>query len=174
MALNVDKNNLPKVGQDFRNAQEIAKSKVQTNPFGSFKMDRVEVKPDPTYSNQTAPVQQPVRQEPVRQQPVQQPRMVQRDERQIPVTHYQDNQGTRKTSTGRTLKRTKNGNPYIYEDKYNHNGDIKFSRAEEEHYDLRMPKGQKAQFMQIAKHQKMSFNQMVLRAIEMYIQNTLR
>ena len=95
-------------------------------------------------------------------------------DRQIPVTHFQDNTGTRKTSTGRTLKRTKNGNPYIYEDKYNHNGDIKFSRAEEEHYDLRMPKGQKAQFMQIAKQQKMSFNQMVLRAIEMYIQNTVR
>lgn len=172
MALNVDKNNLPKVGQDFRTAQEVARSKVQTNPFGAVKMDRVEVRPDPTYTQQ-APVQQPVRQEPVRQQPAQ-PRMVQREDRQIPVTHFQDNTGTRKTSTGRTLKRTKNGNPYIYEDKYNHNGDIKFSRAEEEHYDLRMPKGQKAQFMQIAKHQKMSFNQMVLRAIEMYIQNTVR
>ena len=172
MALNVDKNNLPKVGQDFRNAQELARSKVQTSPFGAVKMDRVEVRPDPTYTQQ-APVQQPVRQEPVRQQPAQ-PRMVQREDRQIPVTHFQDNPGTRKTSTGRTLKRTKNGNPYIYEDKYNHNGDIKFSRAEEEHYDLRMPKGQKAQFMQIAKQQKMSFNQMVLRAIEMYIQNTVR
>lgn len=164
MALNVDKNNLPKVGQGFRDAQEVARSKVQINPFGAVKVDRVEVRPDPTYTQQTAPTQEPA----------QQPRMVQRDGRQIPVTHYQDNQGVRKTSTGRTLKRTKNGNPYIYEDKYNHNGDIKFSRAEEEHYDLRMPKGQKAQFMQIAKHQKMSFNQMVLRAIEMYIQNTLR
>lgn len=169
MALNVDKNNLPKVGQDFRNAQEVAKSKVQTNPFGSFKMDRVEVRPDPAYSNQSTSVQQSVR-----QQPVQQPKTTQRVERQTSVTHYQDHQEIRKTSTGRTLKRTKNGNPYIYEDKYNHNGDIKFSRTEEEHYDLRMPKGQKAQFMQIAKYQKMSFNQMVLRAIEMYINNTLR
>lgn len=173
MALNIDKTSLPRVGQDFREAQEVAKSKVKTNPFGSVKIDRVEVKPDPLYNEPHNSMQRPTTQPTVRQNSAQQ-RMVQSQGREIPVNYYQNNQEIRKTSSGKTLKRTRNGNPYIYEDKYDHNGDIRFSRKDEEHYDLRMPKGQKAQFMQIAKANGTSFNQMVLRAIELYIKNIMR
>ena len=125
MALNVDKNNLPKVGQDFRTAQELARSKVQSNPFGAVKMDRVEVRPDPTYTQQ-APVQQPVRQEPVRQQPSQQPRMVQQ-----PQTRPAQNRTTQNerpqahiTANGRVIKTSVNGNTYSYEDKFDHSKDV--------------------------------------------------
>lgn len=173
MALNVDKNNLPKVGQDFRTAQELARSKVQANPFGAVKMDRVEVSPDPTYTQQ-APVQQPVRQEPVRQQPAQQPRMVQQ-----PQTRPVQNRTTQNerpqahiTANGRVIKTSVNGNTYSYEDKFDHSKDVMLEQDAK--FLLRLPKEHKDYLERLAKAERTSLNQLIVRAINSYVGSNRR
>ena len=171
MAL-ISTTHLPKA--DFIKHQQEAQAQVEENPFGNLNLEKVKFESDPNYGyNQQA------------KQPISQNRasIVEKNNASVSRSNMNTIQRTqvanntnvvRKTSNGRTIKRTRNGDPYVYDDVYNHNGDIKFKRSEEEHYDLRMPKGQKAQFMQIAKNQKMSFNQMVLRAIDSYINRFVR
>ena len=77
----------------------------------------------------------------------------------------------RKTINGRTLKTTKNGNTYTYEDVYNHKDEVTLKKEDTVKYLLRLPAGFKRQLELIAKQEGYSFNQLILRAVRQYISN---
>lgn len=73
------------------------------------------------------------------------------------------------TANGRTLKTTKNGNRYVYEDVYDHRQDVKMTKEEEAVFSLRIPKKYKAYLESVARGERISLNQLILRAIREFV-----
>ncbi len=151
MAL-INTSKLPKVNDSNRaiaSEQAKARDKVVANPFGNMSLG-------------------------IQNQQSQQEQVQTSETSNIRSNEYKKvvaNSSTTRTASGKTLKRTKNGNTYSYEDVFDHRNDVIVEKGKEAHYDLRMPQEFKEKVMAIAKSQreKTSFNQLILRAIREYI-----
>lgn len=153
-------------------AQRKAQESVQANPFGNMNLNKLQVEQDPNYANynqsaQQRPVQQPTQQQRV----VQQPRMVQQQPRPVQRKPVQTTSNERPqahiTSNGRMIKTSVNGNTYPYEDKFDHSRDV--ALEQDAKFLLRLPKQHKEYLERVAKAERTSLNQLIVRAIDSYV-----
>lgn len=146
----------------FSNYQKAQQSvgQNQTNPFANL-----DLKPINSVQQQAQkPAQQSVQTRPVQQQT--QPRMVQTQTRNIPVQHYQDKPVTQGVVGQKVTKRTKKGDTYSYADKYDHSKDIKPKDVTA--ITFRIDSVEYERFKQIAKRERVSVNQLMIRAMSQY------
>ena len=133
----------------------------QSNPFANL-----DLKPINSVQQQAQkPAQQPVQQRPVQQQP--QPRVVQTQTGSVPVHHFQDNKPASQGVVGQKVtKRTKKGDTYSYADKYDHSKDIKPRKVVP--ITFRIDADEYERFKMIAQRERVSVNQLMIRAMSQF------
>ncbi len=157
-------------------SQKKAQESVQTDPFKSLNLGKIKVEADPNYAQQQNPygsVQQP-QARPVQNKPVQQPKMVRQPQaRPVPSTPVQNGRPqAHLTANGRMIKTSVNGNTYPYEDKFDHSRDVMLEQDAK--FLLRLPKEHKDYLERLAKAERTSLNQMIVRAINQYVGSNRR
>ena len=147
----------------FSNYQKAQQSvgQNQSNPFANL-----DLKPINSVQQQAQkPAQQTVQQRPVQQQP--QPRMVQTQTGSVPVHHFQDNKPASQGVVGQKVtKRTKKGDTYSYADKYDHSKDIKPRKVVP--ITFRIDADEYERFKMIAQRERVSVNQLMIRALSQF------
>lgn len=164
MAL-IDTKRLPNAQTgNILNSQRKAQESVKSDPFANLNLNAIDVKENKTnYQNKNV-VNTNISRVSVK--------TTQEKERPQLNSHlYNERKPERKTRNGRTLKTTKNGNTYTYEDVYNHKDEVTLKKEDTVKYLLRLPASFKRKAEQIAKQEGYSFNQLILRAVRQYISN---